>query len=155
MAAPSVSVLVVSDYGGRRSEDWDYLRTTLFGLRAQRFDEPLEVILDDSAPPDEPMPPDVAQIVPGLQVVRSAGTTSCDLFNRAVEAASAEVVALLDGDCAPVPDWLASGLAAMRAEPGAVAVSGLTVYPDKGFSYRVLGALSRSFLDPGGPGRTR
>jgi hypothetical protein len=154
-SAPRVSVLVVSDYGGRQSEDWDYLRATLAGLRAQSCDEPFEVLLVDSAPAEEPMPPDVAQILPGLGVLRGAGESSCGLLNRAVETAAGEIVALLDGDCAPVPGWLAAGLAALGSDPNAVAVSGRTVYPDRGFSYRVLGALSRSFLDPGGPGPTR
>jgi len=153
--SPTVSVLVVSDYGGRSNEDWNYLRDTLGALRAQTFDDPFEVILVDSTPPGETMPADVAGLVAALRVVRAAGETSCQLLNRAVDAASSEIVALLDGDCVPAPGWLRAGVVCLRAHPEAVAVSGRTVYPDKGFSYRVLAALSRSFIDPGGAGVTR
>jgi hypothetical protein len=43
----------------------------------------------------------------------------------------------------------------MRAQPDVVAVSGRTLYRPTSFRNRVLAALSRSFLDPGGPGPTR
>jgi Glycosyl transferase family 2 len=152
---PSVSVLVVSDYGGRTSDDWNYLRETLAALRAQSFDEPFETILVDATPAGEPMPPDL--VVPGqaLRIVREPGATSCELMNRAVETAASDVVALLDGDCAPVAGWLAAGVACLRAHPQAVAVSGRTVYRGESFRSRVLAVLSRSFVDPGGPGATR
>jgi glycosyltransferase involved in cell wall biosynthesis len=152
---PCVSVLVISDYGGRTSDDWNYLRDTLTALAEQRCDDRFEVLLVDSSPPGETMPPDLIERIAGLRTVRDPAANSCELLNRAVDAASSDVVALLDGDCAPVPGWLAAGLACLRQHPDAVAVSGRTVYPDRGFSYRVLGALSRSFLDPGGPGVTR
>ncbi|HJQ83902.1 MAG TPA: glycosyltransferase [Candidatus Binatia bacterium] len=151
----SVAVLVVSDYGGRTDGDWDYLRATLGALARQTFDRPFEVVLIDSTPADEPMPPDVPRLVPGLRTLGGAGETPVELLNAAVEATSAEVVALLDGDCAPVPGWLAAATEAIASRPDAAAVSGRTVYPDAGFTYRVLNTLSRSFLDPGGPGRTR
>jgi hypothetical protein len=151
----SVSVLVVSDYGGCTSEDWDYLRDTLAALRGQFFAEPLEMILVDSTPAGEGMPPDLVERTREFRIVRDATATSCELLNRAVESASADIVALLDGDCAPVPGWLGAGVECLRSHPEAVAVSGRTVYPDRGFSYRVLAALSRSFIDPGGPGVTR
>jgi hypothetical protein len=44
---PAVSVIVVSDYGGRTAEDWDYLRAAFRGLGQQAFDEPFEVLLAD------------------------------------------------------------------------------------------------------------
>jgi hypothetical protein len=150
-----VSVVVVSDYGGRTAEQWNYLRDTLRALGGQEFDEPVEMILVDSTPADQPMPADLATIVPSLRVIGGSTETSRELLNAAVRVASAELVALLDGDCAPVPGWLRVAVDTMRAHPEAVAVSGRTVYPDRGFSYRVLAALSRSFVDPGRPGVTR
>jgi hypothetical protein len=47
---PAVSVIVVSDYGVRTAEEWNYLRETLGTLRRQVFDEPVEVLLVDSTP---------------------------------------------------------------------------------------------------------
>ena len=150
----AVSVLVVSDYGGRTAEDWNYLRDTLSALGRQEFTERVEVILVDSTPDGQQMPPDLMGLVPSLQVIAGAETTR-ELLNAGVRAASAELVVLLDGDCAPAPGWLRAAVDAMRAHPEVAAVSGRTVYPDKGFSYRVLATLSRSFVDPGGPGPTR
>ncbi|MEW6268936.1 MAG: glycosyltransferase [Thermodesulfobacteriota bacterium] len=152
---PSVSVVVASDYGGRTADDWSYLRKTLRGLAAQDFDEPFEVLLVDATPEDEVMPADVAAALPGLRVLHGTRDRSRVLLNDAVAQARADVVALLDGDCAPVPRWLRAGVAALRSRDDAVAVSGLTVYPGPGFRDRVLGALSRGFIDPGGPGPTR
>jgi glycosyl transferase family 2 len=151
---PAVSVLVVSDYGGRSAEDWNYLRDTLGGLRQQEFDEPVEVLLVDSTPEGQQMPPGLMDILPSFRVIGSSTATARELLNTAVGAASAEFVALLDGDCAPAPGWLRAAVDAMRTHPEVVAVSGRTTYPDRGFSCRVLATLSRSFLDPGGPGAT-
>ncbi len=151
----AVSVIVVSDYGGRTAEDWDYLRATLAALARQAVAENVEVILVDSAPSGQQMPPDLMDLVPALDVIRGVRQTTRELLNTAVCAASADLVVLLDGDCAPAPGWLRAAIDAMRVHPEVAAVSGRTVYPDLGFSYRVLATLSRSFLDPGGPGPTR
>ena len=152
---PAVSVIVVSDYGGRTAEDWNYLRATLGGLGRQAFDEPFEVLLADSTPDGQQMPPDLPALVPSLRIISEPGECSRALLNTAVRTASAELVALLDGDCAPAPGWLRAGVDAMRTYPDVAAVSGLTAYPPTGFRNRVLGTLSRAFLDPGGPGMTR
>src|SRR3954465_7877303 len=113
----SASVLVISDYGGRCSEDWDYLRDTLAALRAQTFAEPVEVVLVDSTPVDEGMPPDLVALTADMRIVRDPEATSCALMNLAVATASADLVALLDGDCAPAPGWLDAAVACLRTHP--------------------------------------
>lgn len=150
----AVSVIVVSDYGGRTAEDWDYLRDTLGGLSRQQIDGSVEVLLVDSTPAGQTMPPDVMQIIPSLRVITGTEPTR-QLMNEAVRAASADLVVLLDGDCVPAPGWLRAAIDGMRQRPDAAAVSGRTVYPDNSLSNRVLATLSRSFLDPGGAGPTR
>jgi len=150
---PVVSVLVVSDYGGGSTDEWDYLRDTLRALSRQTFDERAEMLLLDATPSGQQMPPDVLDIVPSIRVIGGAGTTR-ELLNAAVSAASADLVAVLDGDCTMSPNWLGAAVEAMRMHPEVAAVSGRTTYPDKGFSYRVLAVLSRSFLDGGAPGAT-
>jgi Glycosyl transferase family 2 len=150
----AVSVIVVSDYGGRTAADWYYLRDTLAALGRQAFGGDLEVLLVDSVPDGQQMPPDLVQLVPRLRVVTGPESTR-ELMNRAAAEATGDWVALLDGDCAPGPAWLAAAASAMDAHPEAAAVSGRTVYPNERLSYRVLAALSRSFLDPGRAGRTR
>jgi hypothetical protein len=154
-AGVAVSVVVVSDYGGRTAEDWDYLRNTLGGLARQVFDEGFEVLLVDSTPAGEQTPADVLRIVPSMRVIGDATATTRELLNAAASAASGPLVALLDGDCAPAAGWLRAAVDAMRRHPDAAAVSGRTLYANKGFSHRALATLSRSFLDPGRPGRTR
>jgi len=151
---PAVSVIVVSDYGGRTAEDWQYLRDTLGALGRQAFAEPVEVLLVDSTPAGQQMPPDLQDLVPGLRVINGLESTR-ELLNTAVRLAAADLVALLDGDCAPAPGWLRAAVDAVRAHPQVAAASGRTTYPDKGFSYRVFATLSRAFLDPGRPGPTR
>jgi hypothetical protein len=152
---PAVSVLVVSDYGGRTAEEWGYLRDTLGGLAAQEFDEEVEILLVDSTPAGEDMPEELRALIPSMRVVEGASEPTWRLLNRAVETSSAALVALLDGDCAPAPGWLRAGVDASRARADAAAVSGLTVYPGRTFTNRVLGLLSRSFVDPGRAGRAR
>lgn len=150
----AVSVIVVSDYGGRTAEDWGYLHDTLSALASQDFGGEVEVLLVDSVPEGQEMPPDLLALVPSMRVIAGPQSTR-ELMNRAASEATADLVALLDGDCAPVPGWLRAAVDAMRDHPEAAAVSGRTVYPDGKLSHRVLATLSRSFLDPGGEGPTR
>lgn len=149
-----MSVIVVSDYGGRTAEDWGYLRDTLGALARQEFDGDVEVLLVDSIPEGQEMPPDLVGLVSSMRVISGPEPTR-ELMNRAASAATADLVALLDGDCAPVPGWLQAAVDAMRAHPDVAAVSGRTVYPADRLRNRVLATLSRSFLDPGGAGPTR
>jgi hypothetical protein len=154
-AGSAVSVIVVSDYGGRTAEAYDHLRTTLDALSRQAFDENVEVILVDPTGACQETPAELSGIMPSLRVIGASSHTSQEPLTAAGHAASAEFIALLDGDCVPAPGWLRAAVDAMRARPDAAAVSGLTTYPDNGFSYRALATLSRSFVDPGGPGPTR
>ena len=150
-----MSVVIVSDYGGRSAEDWRYLRDTLDALGRQRFGGRVELILVDSTPDGETMPPELVDLVASLRVLRGPKSAACRLLNEAARSAAADLIALLDGDCAPAPDWLEAAVAAMRTRPEAAVVSGVTRYPDAGFTHRVLSLLSRSFLDPGRAGATR
>ena len=154
-AAPAVCVVVVSDYGGGPAGDWEYLRRALRALGTQAFAEPVETMLVDSAPSEEKMPEDLASIVPSTHLIRDPSRKSSDLVNAVASASSAEFVALLDADCVPAPGWLAAAVGAMRRHSNASVVSGLTTYPDEGFTYRVLATLLRSFVDPGRDGPTR
>jgi glycosyltransferase involved in cell wall biosynthesis len=151
---PAVSILLVSDYGGASSEDWDYLRATLRSLAAQSFDEPVEVLLVDSAPPGQQTPADVLSILPSLRAIRGETNTAA-LLNDGARAAKSDLVVLLDSDCKTSAGWLGAAVEAMRAHPEAAAASGPTAYEGRSFRNRVLAALSRSFLDPGRPGPTR
>jgi hypothetical protein len=72
-----------------------------------------------------------------------------------VRAASADIVGVIDADCIPAPDWLQHLMNVMRRHPDAVAVSGKTEYPGNRLVDRILGLLSRAYLDPGRAASTR
>jgi hypothetical protein len=152
---PAASVIVVSDYGSWNEDGWNDLRGTLRIVADQSADTGAEVFLIDSRPAGQTMPDDVPALVPGMRIIGPSSKTAQELLNEAVHAARSDVVVLLDGDCTPSPGWLRAAIAAMRRWPDAAAVSGRTVYPDTSFAFRVLGLLSRSYLDPGRPGPTR
>jgi hypothetical protein len=87
--------------------------------------------------------------------VTSAVRSSYELKNVGSREASAELLAMIDADCVPDPDWLRRIVTALRAHPEAAAVSGRTVYANRDLTTRLLGLLTRSYLDPGRAGRTR
>jgi hypothetical protein len=155
MGTPEVCVIVASDYGGGTTGDWDYLRNCLRALATQTFEGAVEVVLVDSSPPGDEMPADLQTIVPSMRVVRDRSRRGSHLTNLAVRASSADLVALLDADCVPAGEWLHAAVEAIRRQSRAAVVSGLTAYPNESFTYRVLGTLLRSFVDPGHAGRTR
>ncbi|MGZ8229870.1 MAG: glycosyltransferase family 2 protein, partial [Burkholderiales bacterium] len=103
----------------------------------------------------ERMPADVPQTLPGVRVVASDARGSYELKNAGVQAATADLVMVLDADCVPDRDWIRAGVQAMRDRPDAVAISGRTTYPGRSTLERALGLLSRSYVDRGKPGRVR
>lgn len=63
---------------------------------------------------------------PAVRVVTSAASNYFAAKNAGAAASSGDVIALLDGDCVPAPDWLEHLLS--RLEEGADAVAGCTRY---------------------------
>ncbi len=151
---PAVSVVIISDYASGLDAGWNDLRTTLRALAQQDFEEPADFMMVEAAELAPQIPPDFAAILPPLRVVTVPHRTSYELKNAAVQAASTEMVAMLDGDCAPSADWLRRLVAAMRAHPEAAAISGSTVNSGKGLLNRVMGAVNRSYVDVGQAGPT-
>jgi hypothetical protein len=149
---PAVSVVIISDYATGLEAGWADLRATLKALAQQDFEEPVEFILVESAELASQIPSDFATILPALRVISVPYRTSAELKNAAVEAASTELVAMLDGDCAPSADWLRQIVGAMRMHPEAAVISGRTVHPGKGLIHRTMGAVNRSFVDVGHAG---
>ena len=101
------------------------------------------------------IPPDFGIILPALRVITVPQRTSYELKNAAVQAASTELVAMLDGDCAPSAEWLRRLVDAMRAHPEAAVISGRTVHSADGLVHRAMGAVNRSYVDVGHAGPTR
>ena len=127
-AKPVVSVVMVVDYAVGSAAAWGELRRTLEALAGQDFDEPVEYLYVDEEGSNRPPPPDVLDILPGIKVLWRPGTTSYDLLNAGMRAATADIIAILDPDCVPDGDWLRVLVAGMREHPEAAVVNGLTTY---------------------------
>lgn len=147
--APAVSVVLVSDYASGESAAAESLAKTLGALALQDFGEPVEILLVESEALAGRWPEAVLGRLPSLRLVLSASLESFGLKNAGVAAASADLVALLDADCVPDPGWLRQLVSALRSSGAAVA-SGRTAYEGHALVERVLGLLSRSYLDRGG-----
>jgi hypothetical protein len=152
---PAVSVVVVSDYAGTGADPWKDVRQTLAALAAQDLGEPFECLVVESSAEGATAPTDLEPLLPGVRLVTDPGRGSYALKNAGARAATADLVAILDADCTPRPDWLRVGLAALRADPTAIAVSGRTTYAGRGVGERALAVLSRAYLDPGAAGPTK
>jgi hypothetical protein len=152
---PVVSVVTAVDYAYHGGRTVDNLKTTLAALAAQDFQGPLEFLLVESSDRAAEVPPHLKQVLPSLKILTFPFSTSYELMNAGARAATADIVAFVDGDCVPDPDWIRHLVGALRAHPEAVGVSGLTFYEGNTFRARVMALLSRSYLDPGRAGPTR
>lgn len=81
---------------------------------------------------------------PWVRVEEAPSTNYCAGKNHGARAAAGEVVALLDGDCEPVPDWLESLVA--RIDDHVSVVAGRTLYRGgeiaaRTFSFADFGAV--------------
>jgi len=147
--------MVVSDYRPAEQKSWDDLRGTFSKLACQNFDEPVEYLLLENAGDLEMMPSDVPRTISGIRVITSKSRGSYALKNAGVQAASADLVMVLDADCTPDRGWVQAGVDAMRRRPDAVAISGRTIYPGRSTLERSLGLLSRCYVDRGTAGPVR
>jgi hypothetical protein len=154
MASPAVTVLVVSDYEGPDEKSWASERAVLQTLARQDFAEPFEVILVEHEAFRDSTPDDVVSALPQCRVEFCAATTSAELKDEGVKLAKADVIAVLESDCTPAPEWLRHMMSALREHSDYAAVSGKTLYPGRSVFVRCLTLLDRSYLDPDGSGPT-
>jgi hypothetical protein len=152
---PVVTVVTVVDYTYQGDRTVSDLKATITALAAQDFAGPLEFLLVESADRITQVPPELTRILPSLKILSAPFSTSYELMNAGARAAAADIVAFVDGDCVPAPDWIRRLVDTFRARPDTVGVSGLTLYEGDSFRDRVMALLSRSYLDPGRPGPTR
>mgnify|MGYP001201333163 CR=1 FL=1 len=150
-----LSVIVASDYAAGEAKSWEDLRRALRAWAEQEGLPADEFILVESARFEGRIPNDVLGLVSNLKVLHVDAESSYELKNRAVEAASGDWVAIVDADCIPSRSWLRVLRAAIAEHPDAAAVSARTLYPGRSRMERILGLLSRSYLDPGRSGPSR
>lgn len=153
-SVPSISVVIVSDYAAGEDGGWTDIRKTLAALAVQDLQEPAEFILCEAEEFRGRLPADFTEIIPDLKIMFAPGRASYDLKNAAVQAASSDLVAMLDADCVPRADWLRRLLDSLRAHPEAAAVSGRTTYGGESLGIRISSLLSRAYSNPGGDGPT-
>ncbi len=153
--AVAASVVVVIDYKAGGAATWNELRLTLSALAQQDYEGNVDFLLVEPRSAKNGVPDDLAQSLPSLRIVYTDGTTSYDLKNAGVEAALADFVVILDADCVPHKGWLRAVMEHHAAHPEAAAISGKTLYRAEGLLPRIFALIDRSYVDCGGPGRTR
>ena len=155
MAKPVISVVLTCDYGVGTPAAWDVLKSVLRALSRQDFSEPVEYLLVES----EVLAPeallDLKTILPDLRLITCDAMTSPVMKNAGVRAASADLIAMFDGDSIPHPGWLRHFVDFMRLHPQATAVSGRTRYGTVKFIDRAMALVTRSYLDEGKIAETR
>lgn len=151
---PELSVVLVSDYAAGDEKSWASLRGTLTAIARQDFAGTAEFLLVEQENIAALAPPDLAQILPSLRIVKSRETDSYGLKNHGVGVARADIIVLLDTDCRPASDWLTRISGAWKAHPDAAVISGRTSYEGKGLMDRLSALLSRAYVDRGTAGPT-
>lgn len=151
----SLSVIVVSDYAAGEEKSWEDLRRALRAWKDQEGPPADEFILVESSRFKGQIPSDVLGMIPNMTVLYLGAESSYELKNLAVEAANGEWLAIVDADCIPQRSWLHVLRAAIAEYPEVAAVSAKTLYPGRSRMERILGLLSRSYLDPARRGPTR
>jgi len=151
----SLSVIVVSDYAAGKEKSWEDLRRALQAWRDQEGTPAEEFLLVESSRFKGRIPSDVLGMIPSMRVLYIDAESSYELKNRAVEAATGDWVVIVDADCIPRHSFIQGLRAAMTRHPEVAAISAKTLYPGRSRMERVLGLLSRSYLDPGNRGPIR
>jgi len=152
-ARPAVTVVVVSDYVEAGQKSWTDERAVLRALGEQDLGEPFEVILMENASLRGSTPADLVSRCPGSRIEFSDATTSAELKDAGVKRATGDLIAILEADCIPAPDWLRHLVSSLRERPQYAAASGKTLYPGRSMFIRSLTLLDRGVY-PGGSGPT-
>jgi glycosyltransferase involved in cell wall biosynthesis len=151
----NLSVIVVSDYAAGEEKSWEDLRRALRAWVNQEGMPAEEFILVESSRFKGQIPNDVLGLIPNMTILYIDAESSYELKNLAAEAATGDWLAIVDADCIPQRSWLQVLRGAIAEHPDVAAVSAKTMYPGRSRMERVLGLLSRSYLDPGRSGLTR
>jgi len=151
---PKVSVIIVSDYGSGHEKGWNDLRETLAGLARQDYDGPVEYLLVESAVFRDQVPTDLTEILTELEVASFPVKSSYALKNEGAKVAKGTILGVLDGDCAPAPSWVRNLVKTFETFPDTAVVSGRTIYRSGSVTERIIGLLSRGYLDRGAAGPT-
>ena len=149
---PVVSVVVAVDFAAGVPETWDQVRAVLKALAGQDFAEPAEVLFVEFGDDAADIPADLADFLPALRIHLADGKWQYDLLREGAEAARADIVAFIGGDCIPERHWLRRLVAALRDNADFAVVSGHTSYGPGSLFRRSMALLDRSYLHRNTPG---
>ncbi len=148
-SSPEISVVVVSDYSGGESRSWEDLAHCISAIIAQEGRDRIELLFCEDSRFATTIPTELRALVPATKLCLVESSESVVLKNEGVKRAEAPLVAIIDGDCTPEPGWLQAILETFEQRSDVAVVSGRTLYRNRTTSERVLGLLSRSYMDPG------
>jgi hypothetical protein len=103
---PAVSIIVTSDYAVESPESKEDFRQCLVALSRQDIEEPVEFLVVESAELDADFAAERRRILPSLIIIISEQPSAAALENAGVRAASADLVAFIDGACIADRGWL-------------------------------------------------
>jgi len=137
----SVVVETINARGEANGPLADELRGTLDGL-AQQTVAPDEIIIVVDDLVDDATADELRRRYPQAKFITSGRSNYFAAKNAAAEAASGEIVAMVDSDCVPLPEWLEMLLA--RFGPDIAGVAGRSRYTGSSSSL-----MARTFTVPG------
>lgn len=146
--APHVSVIIVSDYAGPGERDWTDEIACAAAFQAQDLAEPCEILVVGEAA-EAAWPP---ALPPAVRLALLPHRRSTLLRDAALPLVQGELVAVVEADCLPAPDWLRRLVALLEAEPRYQAVSGRTLYGGGGSLVRLRSLLDRGYVETGRAG---
>jgi hypothetical protein len=150
---PRISVILVSDYGEPGPKDWAEERAALEAFAAQDLAEPFQIILVEHERYQAQCPSRIAHIAPHTTVHFTSCARSSEMKDAALSLCASPLVAVVEMDSVPAPDWLRLLVAVLDADPAVDVVSGRTTYGHHSSLRRVLALLDRAWMDPGRAGR--
>jgi hypothetical protein len=148
-ATPRIAVVVVSDYSPGGMKDWDDERHALDALAGQDIAEPFEIVIVENENLRDNVPSGLLARARHARFVFDPAIRSAQLKDAGVAATHAPLVAVMEADCTPAPDWLRRLAETMDATPEAGIVSGRTTYGHRTMLRRVFALLDRAFMDLG------
>jgi glycosyltransferase involved in cell wall biosynthesis len=145
-SVPKVSVLIPA-YNEEK-----YILTTLNALLNQRYPN-MEIIVADNASTDrtsflvKKFIQDLREAIPIILVHQpKQGTNYARECAR--QSATGDIIAQIDADCIPPPNWISQGVSALCNNKKAVAVTGPYDYFDASFFVRTSTLISQKIIYP-------
>jgi hypothetical protein len=152
MDGSRISVVIVSDYAAAGARPWADEIACAEAFRRQDLAVPPEILVvagqGGASAPDPPLPP-------GVGFLRLPHATSTALRDAALPHVRGDLVAVVEADCLPAPDWLRLLAARLAASSECQAVSGRTTYGAGGSLLRIAALLDRGYVEQPAGGATR